>query len=105
VNAGKLDRLIILQRRSFIPNEFGEKIETWNDLATVSAQRVEMRGSERHTSAQTVAQFDTKFRIRYKRTLGPVDRIISGGRAYDIGPPLEIGRGEGLEFHGKARAE
>ncbi len=102
MQAGKLDRRITMQRSTFVVDDYGEQIATWQTLDTVWGQKVEMRGSERYTSAQTLAQYDTKFRIRYRRNLRAADRIICDGVTYDIGPVIEIGRGEGLEFHGKA---
>lgn len=105
IEAGKLNRQITLERRSMAQDATGSPIETWNTLATVWAEKVDMRGSERYTAAQTVAQLDTKFRIRYRHGLTPIDRITYDGRVYDVGGILEIGRAEGLEFHAKARAE
>ena len=105
MNAGKLDRRITLQRKSMTFNDAGEPVETWHEIATVWAEKVDMRGSERYTAAQTVAQLDTKFRIRYRQQITPIDRVLCYGRVYDVGGILEIGRREGLELHAKARAE
>lgn len=105
MNAGKMDRQITLQRKYVTENESGEQIETWTDIATVWAQKIDMRGSERFTASQTVAQVDTKFKIWYRRGLTPIDRVLYEGKLYDVGGVLEIGRAVGLELHAKARAE
>lgn len=105
MEAGRLNRRITLQRRSMAQDATGAPIETWHDLTTVWAEKVDMRGSERYTAAQTVAQLDTKFRIRFIRGITPVDRIVYEGRNFDVGGVLEIGMAEGLEFHAKARGE
>jgi SPP1 family predicted phage head-tail adaptor len=101
ISAGKLDRQITLQRKSFIKDEYGAETETWIDIATVWAQKLDMRGTERHTAQQTVAQLDTKFRIWNRRGLTPIDRISYAKKIYDVGGVLEIGIGEGLELHAK----
>ncbi len=99
---GKMDRRITLQRKTVTTNGYGEEVVAWTDLATVWAEKVDMRGSERYAAAQAVAQLDTKFRIRYRSGITPIDRIIYGNTTYDVGGILEIGRREGLELHAKA---
>lgn len=105
MRAGALDRRITLQRRTVTQDIYGAEIETWTDIATVWAQRMELRGDERWQAMQSVAKTDIKYKIRYRADVGPLDRLTDGGRVFNIRAVLEIGRREGLELHAEARAE
>ena len=69
------------------------------------AERLELRGDERYAATQMVAEADTRWRIRYRADLTPIDRLSYAGRIYDVTGVVEIGRREGLEIYSKARAE
>ena len=105
MRAGRLDRRLTLQRRTLIENDYGEGVETWNDLATVWAEKIPVRGSERYAAMQTVAEVEERFKIRYRTGLTPLDRVICDGITYDVQGVLEIGRREGWEILAKGRAE
>jgi SPP1 family predicted phage head-tail adaptor len=105
LDALKLDRRVKLQRREVEQDQYGAETETWVDIATVWAQRLELRGDERWQAQQAVATTDIKYRIRHLSGLSPMDRLVDGGRVFDIKAVLEIGRRDGLEIHAEARAE
>lgn len=105
LSSGELDRRLTLQRKTITTNSYGEDVAAWVMLATVWGKKKDMRGAERYAASQTVAEVDTKFIIRYRSDLTPIDLIICEGRTYDVGGTLEIGRREGIEIHAKARAE
>jgi SPP1 family predicted phage head-tail adaptor len=87
-------------------DSYGEEIKTWSDVATVWAERKELRGEERWAAQQTQAKIEAVYRIRWMAGLTPVHRLIDAdGRVYDIQVALEIGRREGLELYVSARAE
>lgn len=69
------------------------------------AERLELRGDERYAATQMVAEADTRWRIRYRADLTPIDRLSYAERIYDVTGVVEIGRREGLEIYSKARAE
>lgn len=69
------------------------------------AERRELKGDERWQAQQVVAKVDGKYRIRYRDDVGPLDRLVDGGREYDIHAALEIGRREGLELIVSSRGE
>lgn len=99
MRAGRLDRLVTLQRAITTQDAYGEEIKTWSDIADVWAERVELRGVERFEAQQTQAHVDAKYRIRWMAGLTPINRLIDAdGRVYDIQAVLEIGRREGLEL-------
>ena len=105
MRSGRLDRRITLQRKTVVANSYGEPIETWVDLATVWAEYLPTGGVERYAATQMVAEADTRWRIRYRADLTPIDRLSYAGRIYDVTGVVEIGRREGLEIYSKARAE
>jgi len=105
LRSGRLDRRIKLQRKTVVENSYGEPIETWVDLATVWAEYLPARSVERYAATQMMAEVDTRWRIRYRTDLTPIDRLSYAGRLYDVTGVVEMGRREGLEIYSKARAE
>ena len=105
MRAGRLDRRITLSRMIRTDDSYGEAIPTWVDLATVWAEMLPVRGAEWFVARQTIAEVDTKFRIRYRVGITPLDRVTLDGRYYDVQAVIELGRREGLEIYAKARAE
>ena len=74
--------------------------------ATVWAERLELRGDERWQSMQVVAGISCKYRIRYRDDVTAQCKLIDdAGREYDIQPPLELGRKEGLELICSVRSD
>lgn len=105
MRAGRLDRLITIQRKTSAVDSFGEPIETWATLVTVWSEMIPVRGQERYAAMQEIAEIDTVFKVRFRTGITPLDRISYDSRIYDITHVLEIGRREGLELMTKARAE
>lgn len=105
MNIGLLDRRIEIQEIIESQNEAGETIEVPVKLFETWAQVIEMRGTERFTSQQTVAQAETKFKMRYRPNISAKSRIIYNNQVYDITGVLEIGRREGLELHARSRGD
>lgn len=106
--AGKLDRRITLQRATVTANSLNEPVKTWAELATVAAAKLEVRDSERQRAAETAAVIDTRFQIRWSSrvsTVDAADRVLFGGRVFNILGVKEIGRRVGLELSCQARSE
>lgn len=104
MQAGKLDRQIVLLRYSSSTGSFGGADETYTPFATVWADVIDLRGTQFFAAQQTNSGATTKFRIRYRDDLVARDRIEFKGRQYDIiGVPIEFGRNETLEIMGRAR--
>lgn len=116
LKAGRLDRRIDLQRKTDGYSISGEPTETWAAIAErIAASYSPVRGSERNTAPQWVADEQVEFWIRWNSNvsdLNPKDRIIypalmdglspvdaeTEGRIFDIISVLEIGRREGLKI-------
>lgn len=118
---GRLDRVITIQRKSTTSSDSGEPVETWANIATRRAASVApVRGDERFTGEQLVANDQIEFRVHYSQTLAelsPLDRVLypapnAGEEAdvaersiHDIIAVHEIGRREGLQIITTRRAD
>jgi len=105
MNAGRLDTRITLIRIGHEKSE-GERTETKTTIATVWAEKREVKGREFEQAQQIASETDTKFTIRYSSTVSDLsskDRIKIGTDKYDILEVLKIpgGRPRKLEIYTK----
>jgi len=108
MDAGRLDRRILLMRGAAGTDSFNEPVLTWSALATVWAMAEPVKDGERLSAGQMLAGKLTRFTIRYSSEVAdidPKDRVAFDGRTYDILGVKEIGRREYLEITAEARAE
>ena len=109
MRAGKLDRLISIQRQIITRSNTGQQIITWSDLASnIPASLAPLRGDERFSGAQIVAQEQFEFTVRWSPTIADIeadDRIIypsndspAQNQIYDVIQVSELGRREGLKI-------
>ena len=74
--------------------------------ATVWAERLELRGAERWNAQQVVASVSCKYRVRYRDDITAQCMLIDdAGREYDLQPPIELGRRDGIELICAARSD
>lgn len=111
INAGALDRVIVLQTASITqdPNS-GEEVIDWDNAdLTLWAQWLPAGTREAWQAQQRLQSYvDGVYRIYYIDPAPSADdnRIIGhDGRTYDLKPPIEIGRGEGWDIPVVARGE
>ena len=97
---GKSDRRIEIQRATETTNGYGEKVETWSELATVWAELMKTSGQkEAISNQQDTAAKTLTFKIRSSSTtrgITPKDRVIYSGDTFDIKGIDEIGRNDQL---------
>jgi SPP1 family predicted phage head-tail adaptor len=108
MDAGKLDRRIVIKTRKAGTNAFGEPVDQWSTLATVWASVVPVKDGERWRAGETLASKLCRFTIRYSAAVAgvdPRDQIEHDGRTWDIQGIKELGRREMLEITAAARAE
>jgi len=108
MDAGPLDRRIVLKRRKTGTNEFGEPLDEWTMLATVWASVIPVSDGERWRAGETLAAKLCRFTIRYSSkvaVLDPRDQIEYDGRTWDIQGVKEMGRRQMIEITAAARAE
>lgn len=99
MRAGKLDRIIILQREVQSVLDSGDVLSSWTAIATVRAELIQATADEAATGfgeAETVLR---TFRIRWPASeITTAERVFYAGAAYNIKDLVEIGRRRGLEL-------
>lgn len=115
MRAGRLDRLIDIQRKTTTLSDSGEPVETWTNLVTRRAASMSpVKGDERFAVPELVANEQIEFRVRYSSSLlnlTPQDRVIypalsedspedepTTRQIHEILAVHEIGRREGLQI-------
>lgn len=98
MRAGKLDRIIEIQRLSRTVDDYGTETEAWTPVATLRAQLVQASTEEFMNSFGSSAETAAVFRIRYRDELMTSDRVTYRGQAYDVKEIKELGRREGLDL-------
>ena len=108
MDAGPLDRKIILQRFTSTLDEYNEPVKSWSTLATRSASYKPLSDGERFRAGETAANASARFVIRWSSavsTLNPKDRLQYEGETWQILHVKEIGRREGIEITAGTRAD
>jgi SPP1 family predicted phage head-tail adaptor len=105
MDAGLLDRRITIERATETTDAVGGVTREWGPLATVWAQVLPISDGERWRAEEVAAHVTHRFRIRWGAGVLPTDRIVYEGRIFDLSGVKEIGRREGQELTGAARAE
>jgi SPP1 family predicted phage head-tail adaptor len=99
MRAGKLDRLISIQRRFEGKTSTGALSFDWMNLATgLRAERADATADETARPFGEVENITITFRIRYVGNLTTADRVIYEGIPFDLVGITEIGRRRGLEL-------
>lgn len=102
---GRMDRRIELFARSVDKDAHHEPIDTYRSRGVVWAEVKPVSGGEKWLAAQRLAEVTTVFRIWWQDGLDATHQVRYDGRDYDIVQVLELGRREGLELRGVARAD
>jgi SPP1 family predicted phage head-tail adaptor len=108
MQAGKLDRKIILQRFTETRDEYNEPVKAWVVLATRSASYEPLSDGEKFRASETAADASARFVIRWSNataSLNPKDQLIFEGQVWQIVRVKEVGRREGQEITVAARAD
>ena len=102
MQAGKLDRIIHIERNAETVTPSGAVIAAWTNLATVRAEIVKQTAAEFLTGFGEAETGTMIFRVRYLAGITTADRIMFDGVAHDIKEIAEIGRRRGLELRAVA---
>src|SRR5690242_7246737 len=95
-----MDRFLTLQRlTASAADDAGVPIETWTDLVTLKAMKLEDVAAD--TAQQGIAVSDTRVKLQtwFYDGLTLEDRAEYEGATYQIKYLSEIGRRRGLEIH------
>ena len=108
MQAGRLADRIAIRRATVAADGFNEPVETWATLATVWASAMPVMDGERWQAGQTIAQQSYRFTIRWSSAVAdvnPRDRILFGGKEYDINGVKDTVVNTWREITATARAE
>ncbi len=101
---GKMHRRVtIRQKAAPTRNAMNEPVTVWTTLGSFWAEEDERRskGMESVQAGQVRAQLHRVWRLRWTdRTarIGPLDRVLSGGIAFEVTSATELGRRAGIEI-------
>lgn len=98
MRAGKLDRIITIERVTTTVDEYGAPQEGWTTVATVRAQLIQSSVEEFIRAYGATSDTIAIFRIRYLDGLTLADRVTYASRAYDLKEIKELGRREAVEL-------
>ena len=75
---GRLNRVIEIEHFTSTRDSFGSMIEAWSTLATVWAEKLQVKPAERfiETSARTVNQSTAQFKILARDDVNELIRVI-----------------------------
>ena len=98
MRAGKLDRVIVLQRATETVGTAGAVAKSWATLGELRAELVNLAADAAGAPFGTVETTGIMFRTRYRAGITTADRILFDGDLYKITSVAEIGRRVGLEI-------
>lgn len=105
MNIGQMDRQITLQQQVETQAPNGEEVLTWQDVATVWAEKKYDQGAEVYQADQKTAVQKVKFRIRWRPAVTTLFRVLdlSDEQSYHVDAITELGRRSGLVLSSYSR--
>ena len=99
MRAGKLDRVVTIERGTYETDDYGTPQWIWTPLAPpMRAQIVEASTTEYIRNYGASSETVTVFRTRFLDGVTLADRVTEGATIFDIKDIKEIGRRRGLEL-------
>jgi head-tail adaptor len=94
---GKMDRRVIIQRKTITKDDAAGIVETWQDVCHSWAEKVEESGKEKVTNDSDRADNSVKWRIRFKAIFQGLKaasgfRLLYKSEVFDIHHAKEEGR-------------
>lgn len=105
MRAGKLDRIITIERVTTTVDEYGTPVEGWTTVATLRAELIQSSASEFIRAYGATTDTIVIFRTRYLDGVTTADRVTYAGHPFDLKEVKEIGRRKGLELRCVAAGE
>ncbi|MDF1600163.1 phage head closure protein [Mesorhizobium sp. YIM 152430] len=102
MRAGKLDRIITIERKTETVSDSGSVVAAWTEIATTHAEIMRRSFDEMAMGFGEVEAGTTVFRVRWREGITTADRIMFDGIAHDIKEIGEIGRRRALEIRAVA---
>jgi head-tail adaptor len=98
VRAGKLDRVVTIERVAQTIDVYGVPQDTWSPIATLRAEILRQADDETIGEAGAVSKAVIAFRTRYLDGVTLADRLVYEGLIHNIKETKEIGRRRELEL-------
>jgi SPP1 family predicted phage head-tail adaptor len=105
MRAGPLDRRVTIQQPIEAQDSAGAVTLHWADVATVWAQRQDVRAREYVSGNVMLAEVEAVFRLRHRSDVAPRWRLVSEGSTWDITGVTQLGRRDGIELRCVAAQE
>lgn len=96
--SGRLDRRVVIRRKTVQQDGTGQPIETWVDWKVAMMSRRDLRADERFRAGQDLGTMVAVWTCHFFPGLGIEDRLIADGPTWDIIGIAELGRRSGLEI-------
>jgi SPP1 family predicted phage head-tail adaptor len=94
-----MDRRISIEHYTTVPDEYGNEIPTWTEMANVWAAVQQESGREFIQASAVTPERRVVFRIRWMDGITTAHRVIYDGRQHNVHEARELGRREGIELH------
>lgn len=98
MRAGKLDKLIYIERNTATIDDYGVPSEGWDYITWVRAQIIQTSTEEFLKGFGETSETAIIFRIRYREGLKVSDRVTYEERHYDVKEIKELGRRAGMDL-------
>jgi SPP1 family predicted phage head-tail adaptor len=98
MQAGKLDRVIEIQRPTTGLDLYGTPTQTWAKVATMRAQLLQFSTDNREGQRGSTTDTTITFRMRWLDGVTLENRVVYDGSAFTIRQIKEIGRRVGLDL-------
>lgn len=98
MQAGKLDRVIEIQRPTTTLDQYGTPTQGWSKVATMRAQLLAFSTDNREGQRGSTTDTTITFRMRWLDGVTLEDRVLYDEQAFKIIQIKEIGRRVGLDL-------
>lgn len=98
MQAGKLDRLIIVERSTYTSDDYGNPVYAWTEVATLRAQLIQATTEEFMRGWGASSEAAIIFRTRFIEGVLLSDQVVYEGQRHNIKEVKELGRRRGLEI-------
>lgn len=98
MRAGKLDRIITVERAATAVDDAGTPQETWATVATLRAELLDDVAEEKQREGGASTERMVTFQTRFCPGVTVADRITFEGQPFNLLQVKEIGRRRGLEL-------
>ena len=105
MDAGKLDRRVLLLRKVSTRDQYGGASVDWQIIATVWARKLSSKGREFYSAGRTLSGNEVGIQIRHTPTvagLTQLDVFELEGKRYNIASVDEVGRRDYITIIGES---